>query len=70
MEAGGLSGWVRAVVVAGWSTRVFGEGCLSASRCGVEKVGLRVGGLLGSGVWCFAVEIGAEKCCAMWDGVR
>ena len=22
------------------------------------------------GVWCFVVEMGAEKCRAMWDGVR
>ena len=34
------------------------------------KVGLGVGGLLGPGVWRFVVETGAEKCCAMEDGVR
>jgi hypothetical protein len=28
------------------------------------------GGLLGSGIWCFVVEMGVEKCCAMWDRVR
>jgi hypothetical protein len=28
------------------------------------------GGLLGSGIWCFVVEMGVEKCCAMWEGGR
>ena len=39
---------------------------MSALRCGVGKVGLGVGGLLGSGVWCFVV--GGEVLCNVGRG--
>ena len=55
-------------MVVGWFYEDFWRGVFECFEMWCGKGWVR--GLLGSDIRCFVVEMGAEKCCAMWDGVR